>query len=455
MLIFDKPSDDALPIDLVSKEKNVEFLESCDEATRQWARLAKFEGKTNQFFYAPDTDGNPAGVFVGSGSEISIDTLGYMSQRLESGSFYLRNAPENHIYELTLGWGMGAYTFDKYMKTPLSEKRAKLYVDPTYNHIADELDSINLARDLINTGAGDLLPDQMEEAVTNVSTEYGANLEVTRGDDLLERGFRTIHAVGRASVSAPRLMDMTWGSESDPKITILGKGVCFDSGGLDIKSAAGMRDMKKDMGGSAMALGLARLIMARKLKVRLRLLIPAVENAIAGNAYRPGDVIKTYKGTTVEIGNTDAEGRLILCDALKLAADDKPELMIDFATLTGAARVALGPDVGAMFCNNDEMANGMIKHSKSTGEPIWRLPLHDGYRKALKSKVADLSNIGNISMGGAITAALFLEHFVEDTPWAHFDVMASNTSAKPAHPQGGEGSLLRVPFGYLHERYGT
>ena len=454
MLVFEQPRAGTIPIDLVSSSEFEQWHQDCSEATKAWVKLTKFRCKANQFFHLPDTNGNPSSVVAGIGDSPSKASLGLLSQKLGEGNFYLRDAKQDDIYSLALGWGMGAYTFDKYKtKASKSEKRATLFVDPQFTTVQDEIDAVNLARDLINTGAGDLLPDELEEAIAQVCDRFGVKLGVTRGDELLERGFRTIHTVGRASISPPRLMDFRWGDENAPNITIMGKGVCFDSGGLDLKNAQGMREMKKDMAGSAIALGLSHLIMARGLNVRMRLMIPAVENAVSDNAYRPGDVITTYKGTTVEVGNTDAEGRLILCDALALAAEEKPEFILDFATLTGAARVALGFNLPAMFCNDDTLAEGLVASAEATSEPIWRMPLFDEYRDTLKSSVADICNISSMGAGGAITAALFLEHFVDKVPWAHFDLMGSNTKTRPAHPAGGEGSVIRAAFHYIEERF--
>ena len=454
MLVFEQPPAGTIPIDLVSSSEFEQWHQKCSDATKAWVELNKFRGKANQFFYLPDANGKPTSVVAGVGDTPSKASLGLLSQKLGDGNFCLRTAPQEGLYTLVLGWGMGAYTFDKYKtKASKPEKRATLYVDPQVSSVQDEIEAINLARDLINTGAGDLLPDELEDATAGVCKRFGGELSVTRGNELLDRGFRTIHTVGRASKSPPRLMDFRWGDENAPNITIMGKGVCFDSGGLDLKSAQGMREMKKDMAGSAIALGLSQLIMARELNVRMRLLIPAVENAVSDNAYRPGDVITTYKGTTVEVGNTDAEGRLILCDALSLAAAEKPEFILDFATLTGAARVALGFNLPAMFCNNDNLAEGLIAAAKATSEPIWRMPLFEEYRDTLKSSVADICNISSMAAGGAITAALFLEHFVDKVPWAHFDLMGSNTKTRPAHPAGGEGSVIRAAFHYIEDRF--
>lgn len=455
MLVFAKP-ENATPIELVSKSDFDDWREKQSALVLAWADRSKFKGNANQYFTVPDESGFPQRVVAGMGNAVSVESIGSLSQRLPAGNYYLEGADSDSVYALSLGWGMGAYEFSQYKtKKPDSENDVCLYIDPEFESVGEELNSMNLARDLINTSAGDLLPDQLEEAVQKVCDKFGVKLNVVCGDELLERGFRTIHSVGRASHSPPRLLSFQWGPEDAPEVAILGKGVCFDSGGLDLKSAAGMREMKKDMAGAAITLGLAQLIMYRKLNIRLHALIPAVENAVSSNAYHPGDVITTYKGTTVEVGNTDAEGRLILCDALALAAESKPELMVDFSTLTGAARTAVGSEISAMFSNDDDVANALLEAGGATKDPIWRLPLYAGYRGFLKKSLADLSNIGSESMGGAITAALFLEHFVNKIPWVHFDLMGSNTRTRPAHPFGGEAMALRAVFHYLHARYGT
>jgi len=290
--------------------------------------------------------------------------------------------------------------------------------------------------------------------VSKLATGHGAEIRVVTGQALLDEGYPAIHAVGRASTHRPRLIDLTWGDPGAPRLTLLGKGVCFDSGGLDIKPASGMRLMKKDMGGAAHAIGLADLVMSASLPVRLRLLVPAVENAIAGNAYRPGDVLATRKGLTVEVDNTDAEGRIVLSDALTEGAADTPDLMIDFATLTGAARIALGTELPAMFCNDEAVATGLAEAGRDVHDEVWRMPLHAPYRALIESKVADIANSASQPQGGAITAALFLQAFVPDAiSWAHFDIMAWTTTAKPARPVGGEAMALRAVFEFLERRY--
>ena len=314
--------------------------------------------------------------------------------------------------------------------------------------------AISLVRDLINTPAEDMGPSQLASEARKLGKRFKVDVKVITGDALLRQKFPTIHAVGRASDDPPRLIDLRWGKKSDPRVSIVGKGVCFDTGGLDLKPAAGMLRMKKDMGGGAHALGLASLIMALKLPVRLRMLVPAVENNVAGNAIRPLDVIKTRKGITVEIGNTDAEGRLVMCDALAAADSEKPDMIVDFATLTGAARVAVGIELAAMFCNDEGLAGDLEQAAATVQDPLWRLPLWQPYRKLLDSKVADINNVSEGGFGGAITAALYLQEFVsEETPWAHFDIMAWNTSPRPGRPVGGEAQSLRAVFEMLEKRY--
>ena len=298
-------------------------------------------------------------------------------------------------------------------------------------------------------------PSHIESEIRALAESNEASFNCWTGDQLLDQRCGAIHAVGRASVDKPRLIELTWGNKNHPKVCVVGKGVTFDSGGLDIKPAAGMRSMKKDMGGAAIAIGLASLIMDRNLPIHLRLLIPAAENSISGNAFRPGDILATRKGLTVEIDNTDAEGRLLLCDALALAVEGQPELILDFATLTGAARSAVGTEISAMFTHSDLIAESLYRHGKSSADPVWRLPLHDPYNKMLDSSVADLVNSSSSGYAGAITAALFLNNFVDSSiDWVHFDLMAYNLNTRPGKPEGGEAMAMRATFGYLEEKYG-
>jgi leucyl aminopeptidase len=311
-----------------------------------------------------------------------------------------------------------------------------------------------MARDLITTPSADMGPAELAAAAQDLAKAHKARVKVIVGDDLLKQNYPMIHAVGRASARAPRLIDLVWGSERDPKVTLVGKGVCFDTGGLDLKPSTGMLMMKKDMGGAATVLAVAAMVMAASLPVRLRVLIPAVENSVSGNAFRPMDVVPTRKGITVEIGNTDAEGRLILCDALFEGGSEKPAMMIDCATLTGAARVALGPDLPALFCNDDDLADALIAAGEQITDPMWRMPLFSNYRRLLDSKVADINNVSSGAFGGAITAALYLKEFVPDgVPWAHFDMMAWNNTSRPGRPEGGEAQAARAIFNAIEQRF--
>jgi leucyl aminopeptidase len=322
--------------------------------------------------------------------------------------------------------------------------------------IARIADGVYLARDLVNTAANDLGPAELAAAAADLARRHGAVFSEIVGDALLADGLPLIHAVGTAAAPerAPRLIDLTWGEEGDPKVTIVGKGVCFDTGGLDIKTSAGMLLMKKDMGGAANALGLAHMIMDAGLRVRLRVLIPAVENAISANAFRPGDVLTSRKGLTIEIGNTDAEGRLVLADALTLAGEEEPALLVDLATLTGAARVALGPDVVPVYTDDDALAADLVRHGAAVADPVWRMPLWRPYASTLDSKVADINNAGQSPYAGSITAALFLARFVPpDTRWLHADIFAWNPTAKPGKPEGGEAQAIRAIYALLTERF--
>ena len=445
MLIFED-NKDAIPIELVSSEILESWRSNQNENTLGWMVRTQFEGKANQHFFVPTTSGHPERVVAGIGERPSVTSIGDLPINLPPGNYRLNDADKAII----LGWGLGAYQFAEYKDMRVLPR---LFVGHDMPDVTAELNAIRLCRDLINTPTSDMLPHHLEGAARKVATRHGATMDVTTGDDLLVRGLNIIHAVGRASSSAPRLIDMRWGDPSAPAITLVGKGVCFDSGGLDLKSHGNMRLMKKDMGGAATVLGLADLIMSRGLPLRIRVLIPAVENAVSANAFRPGDVLHSYLGLTVEIDNTDAEGRLILCDALALAAEENPAMIIDYATLTGAARSALGTELPAMFSNSDDLAQAVIDSALSVEDPVWRMPLYSDYRMLLKSKIADIVNSANSPYGGAITAALFLERFVGEVPWLHFDIMGWNLRKRPAHPEGGEAMALRAMFEFLQRRY--
>jgi leucyl aminopeptidase len=432
------------------------WLEQQDEPLRRWLNTTGFKAKCGQFSLVPGAEGQLRAVIIVIGKADDLWALGNLPAALPEGDYALNAAfAPPQLERLTLGWALGAYQFTRY-KAP---KRAMARLAPNsvcnVDRIQRQVNAITLVRDLINTPAEDLMPEQLAETVQGLAQESGASLEQIIGEELLARNFPLIHAVGRASAHPPRLLDLRWGDPGHPKVTLVGKGVCFDSGGLDLKSSSAMRLMKKDMGGAATTLGLARLIMSAQLPVRLRVLVAAVDNAVAGNAFRPGDVIRSRKGLTVEIHNTDAEGRLILCDALAEASIEQPQVLIDFATLTGAARVALGTQVPALFCNDESLASGLLAAAECEQDPCWRLPLHAPYREMLDSKIADLANASDSSYAGAITAALFLKEFVPNNlPWAHFDLMAWNLKTQPGRPEGGEAMTLRAVFGWLEQQYG-
>jgi leucyl aminopeptidase len=451
MTLIHNSDDTPTPLQLLDQQAFPAWLNSQSEHTRAWLERLRFTAEPGQVGWISGDNGQPSAAVVGWDGNDDLASLGGLPLQLPEGVYQLTH----YVSDLQLtGWGLGAYQFDRY-KNP-SRAPAQLLIPESNDAEAvnNMVAAVTLIRDLVNTPADDMTPDTLALEATQVADTHQAEVTITMGDELLEAGFGAIHAVGRAATVAPRLIDVTWGDPNHPAITLVGKGVCFDSGGLDLKPAAGMRWMKKDMGGAAQALGLAQMIMAANLPIRLRLLIAAVENAVAGNAYRPGDILQTYKGLTVEIDNTDAEGRLVMCDALALAAEEEPELLIDFSTLTGSARSALGPEVGAMFSNRDDVAADLVTAGVEFDDAVWRLPLHQPYQEMLDSKVADTVNSASSPMAGAITAALFLERFVGDTPWVHFDIHAFNTRPRPGRPEGGEATASRAVFGYLQQRFG-
>ncbi len=445
-----------IPMILVIESEFPTWLERQDELLRRWLTVTSFKAKSGQFSLVPGADGQLRAVVVSISRADDLWALGSLPATLPEGDYVLDAAAFElqSLERLTLGWTLGAYQFTRY-KQP-KRAMARLALDPACDagRIQRQVEAVTLVRDLINTPAEDLMPEHLAEAVQTLAEDFGATFEQTVGEELLARNFPVIHAVGRASAHPPRLLDLRWGDPTHPKVTLIGKGVCFDSGGLDLKPSSAMRLMKKDMGGAATALGLARLIMSAGLPIRLRVLVAAVDNAIAGNAFRPGDVIRSRQGLTIEIHNTDAEGRLILCDALTEAGTEQPEVMIDFATLTGAARVALGTEMPALFCNDEALAADLLAAAEREQDPCWRLPLHQPYREMLNSKIADIVNASDSSYAGAITAALFLKEFVPNgIPWAHFDLMAWNLKTQPGRPEGGEAMGMRAVFGWLEKRY--
>lgn len=419
---------------------------------RNWLTSQNFQAHAKNYVLLPNEQGHTQQVLALVADDEPYG-IAHLPKLLPKQNYYRCESstaplsPDN----LFLGWGLGAYRFDRYTH---KNSTAQLYTENVSAEVQAMLRESLLVRTLINTPTEHMGPDQLEAEVCDAATEFSAEFTCIKGDALLTENYPTIHAVGRASHRAPRLLRLDWGDASNPHVVICGKGVCFDTGGLDIKSTTGMRNMKKDMGGAAHALALARLIMCQNLPIRLSLLIPAVENAIAGNAFRPGEVIKTRQGITVEIDNTDAEGRLVLADALSLAGEMKPELILDYATLTGAARVALGPDLPVLFSNRDALAETYLQSGIQQHDPLWRMPLYQPYLSYLKSNIADLANSGSSSMAGCINAALFLQCFVPKTiDWVHVDVYSWNDSERPGKPTGGEAQGLRAAFAWLKIRY--
>jgi leucyl aminopeptidase len=452
------PTPGAVPIEAVAKERLAAWLDAASECERNWARSIGFAAEAGKFTLVPDEDGRLGRVLLGLGEGPDAATmwaLAGLPDALPRGNYRLDPIPPGaDPTRLALGWALGTYAFTRYHPKPASGAALVWPESADRRHVARLARAIFLARDLANTPAGDLGPEELAAAAVDVAEAAGACHRVVVGDGLLAENYPTIHAVGRASTRAPRLVDIRWGDPAAPKLTLVGKGVCFDTGGLDLKTASGMRLMKKDMGGAAIMLGLAQAIMDADLPVRLHLLLPCVENAVSGNAMRPLDVIRTRKGITVEIGNTDAEGRLILCDALAEASTEAPALLIDMATLTGAARVALGPEVAALFCNDDAVAASLLATAATEEDPVWRMPLWRPYRKMLDSKIADINNVSEGPHAGAITAALYLQEFVgPGIPWAHFDVMAWNPQSRPGRPEGAEATALRALYADIAARF--
>lgn len=444
-----------LPITCVTADGLDEVLSELPSGARHWVGHHRYRGKPGAHLLVPGEDGAPGRVLVGIADEPSPWSFASLA-RLPAGRYaFDATLPDDQREVAALGFGLGGYRFDRYRS--FDDERPAL-VWPTgcdRDEVTRLLEGQFLGRDLINTPAEDMGPSQLAEEARKLARRHGARCTVITGDKLLEKNFPTIHTVGRAAADAPRLIDIRWGRPSDPKVTLVGKGVCFDSGGLDLKPASAMLMMKKDMGGAAIALATAHAIMSANVKVRLRVLVPAVENAVSGNAFRPLDVIRTRKGVTVEVGNTDAEGRLILCDALAEASSEHPDLILDFATLTGSARIALGTELPALFTTTDALADDMIRAGNELADPYWRMPLHRAYRKQLDSKVADISNVGG-SYGGAITAALFLHTFVDGSiEWGHVDVMAWNLSDQAGRPTGGEPMGFRAAYRAVRSRYGV
>ncbi|TAL01859.1 MAG: leucyl aminopeptidase family protein [Rhodospirillaceae bacterium] len=458
-------ADDGVPIRAVAADGLAAWVAGQPARIANWVSATGFKADGGATLLLAGPDGALELVLLGLGRGDDPWATGGLAKTLPKGRYRLVEviglAPALESQFSTwaaLAWALGAYQFARYRKEAVAADRLAVLKWPDKcdrDYVTRAVTAAVLTRDLINTPAADMLPDALASAAADVAARHKASFRVTVGEDLLAGGYPLIHAVGRAGAVAPRLIDFAWGAPDRPKVTLVGKGVCFDTGGLDLKPASGMALMKKDMGGAATVLGLAQMIMAANLPVRLRVLIPAVENAVAGNAFRPGDVLASRHGLSVEIGNTDAEGRLVLADALSDAAAEKPALLIDCATLTGAARTALGPDLPALFTDDEALAAEFIQAARAAHDPVWRLPLWKPYRKMIDSKIADINNAGDSPFAGAITAALFLKEFVgADTPWAHLDLYAWNPSDRPGRPHGGEALAQRAMYELVARRFG-
>ncbi|MGI6246086.1 MAG: leucyl aminopeptidase family protein [Pseudochelatococcus sp.] len=452
----------AIPVHVVSAGNWPEVAAALEPAARRFAAAQGFEAggggpEAGKVVLLPDADGGLGAVLLGgdAGGRPDPFLAGKLPGLLPAGVYRLSGVAPQALPSAMLGWLLGAYRFSRYRGDSAPEARLVVPDGVDAREVSRLAAAVSLGRDLVNTPANDMGPAALADAAHALATRYGARFAVTEGDDLLAANFPLIHAVGRASASAPRLIDITAGAPDWPKVTIVGKGVTFDTGGLDIKPSSAMLLMKKDMGGAAAALATAQLLLDAGVRVRLRVLIPAVENAISGASFRPGDIIPSRKGLSVEIGNTDAEGRLVLADALALACEDAPELIVDYATLTGAARVALGPDLPPFFTDDDAIAADIAAVAEAVNDPVWRLPLWAPYDNLLASKVADLNHVSSGGFAGAVTAALFLRRFTQGVPHVHFDIYGWTPSARPGRPEGGEVQGARLVYAWLKQRYGT
>jgi leucyl aminopeptidase len=452
------PAPSAVPITFVTKATWSDIGAILPAQARQFAQANGFAAKPGEYLALPAVDGRIAQVLFGLEDEAAkwrdLFRPGQLPGLLPPGAYRFANAPHDARLA-TLAFALGSYRFNRYRKADAPDVRLVAPDGIDIAEISRMAEAAALARDLINTPANDMGPEQLAAAAGLLASRFGADFNCTVGEELLAQNFPLIHAVGMASPRAPRLIDFCWGDPAHPKVTLVGKGVCFDTGGLDIKPSAGMLIMKKDMGGAANVLALASMVMDAGLKVRLRVLIPAVENAIGGNAFRPLDIFPSRKGLNVEIGNTDAEGRLVLADALALADEEKPDLLIDLGTLTGAARVALGPDLPPFYTSDERLALDLARCATAENDPLWRMPLWPPYDSWLDSKVANINNAPSGTFAGSITCALFLQRFVEAAKsWLHVDIYGWTPSAKPARPEGGECQAARAIYRLLTERYG-
>jgi len=448
----------AIPIYFVTKSNWAAISKELPPQAQQFAKANDFAAKPGKCLTLPSPDGQIALALFGLEEETSksrdLFRPGALPGLLPPGIYRFANAPHDTRLAM-LAFALGSYRFGRYRKTEQPDVRLVPPDGVDISDITRMAEAAALARDLINTPSNDMGPEELASAAEQLAARYGASFKTIVGDELTRQNFPLIHAVGMASTRAPRLIDLSWGDAANPKVTLVGKGVCFDTGGLDLKPSSGMLIMKKDMGGAANVLALAQMVMDAKLKVRLRVLIPAVENAVAGNAFRPLDIFKSRKGLNVEIGNTDAEGRLVLADALALADEEKPDLLIDLGTLTGAARVALGPDLPPFYTNDETLALDVARFAVAERDPLWRMPLWPAYDSWLDSKVADINNAPSGGFAGSIICALFLQRFVTDAKsWLHVDIYGWTPSAKPARPEGGECQAARAIYQLLSERYG-
>jgi len=460
MNFFIKKTSKSLPITPLNNKSLKTWLKTQDKATREWVKSSDFKANSGSMLILPKSNGSIAGILFGAGEDNSLYSFSALPVKLpknKAGYYIDKKMTKDDATKLSIGWALGSYSFDEYKSSPKkSFGKLVLPLNADKKYLNSTIEAIFLVRNLINIPANDMTPQELANAAKKLAKRFNTtSIKIISGEDLLKKNFPAIYEVGKASPNKPRLIDLKWGNKNHPKLTLVGKGVCYDTGGLNLKPGNSMALMKKDMGGAAHVLGLAHMIMTHKLPVRLRVLIPAVENSLNGNSYRPGDIIKTRKGLSVEIGNTDAEGRLVLADALAEASKEKPDMIIDFATLTGAARVALGPDIPPMFSNDDKLANSLQAASNEAEDPLWRLPLWKPYNKMIKSENADINNAGVGGFAGSITAALFLEHFVEkEIPWIHIDTYGWNPIAKAGRPKGGEALGMRASYKMLEKKFG-
>ncbi|HET9903140.1 MAG TPA: leucyl aminopeptidase family protein [Xanthobacteraceae bacterium] len=452
------PAAGARPVWFASKESYPALRQALGPRLCAFADAAGFEPKVGQFLLVPDEEGGLAGALFGIAVPGSPQHDPFLAGRLPAllppGVYRFANEPGD-MRLAALAFAFGAYRFSRYRARNGKDVRLEIPRDLDAAELKRIVEAVVFARDLINTPANDMGPAELEEAGRLLAVRHGATFRSIVGDALLRENFPLVHAVGRGSAREPRLIELVWGEAGAPKVTLVGKGVCFDTGGLDIKPSSAMLLMKKDMGGAACIFAAAHMVMDRKLPVRLRVLVPAVENAVSGHAFRPLDVYRSRKGLSVEVGNTDAEGRLVLADALAFADEEAPDLLVDAGTLTGAARVALGPELPPFYTDDDRLAQDLARHAEGENDPLWRMPLWRPYESMLDSKVADLGNVSSGSFAGSITCALFLRRFVSAAKsWLHFDIYAWNPGAKPGRPEGGECQAARALYALLCERYG-